>query len=230
MFQMIQKIVPIVTSITLIGSASLTAYADDMLDKDYIVCEIWSDWWHGKEDDGLIFPEASFKHHILTEWVNNNYGDDDYDWNKIGQLNYNFKDYYDELTDKWDFNDDRDGNWTIDTDETTYHFNLQNGKWLMSDDNGDVIDSFMPFSTLKENKAEEKPSVVNADDSNGTAHRVGENLKIEEESTTNISEEVIKSESTSEEKSSSGLIYGIGGVVLAGIAVLTGVLIKKKRG
>lgn len=227
---MIQKIVPIVTSITLIGSASLTAYADDMLDKDYIVCEIWSDWWHGKEDDGLIFPEASFKHHILTEWVNNNYGDDDYDWNKIGQLNYNFKDYYDELTDKWDFNDDRDGNWTIDTDETTYHFNLQNGKWLMSDDNGDVIDSFMPFSTLKENKAEEKPSVVNADDSNGTAHRVGENLKIEEESTTNISEEVIKSESTSEEKSSSGLIYGIGGVVLAGIAVLTGVLIKKKRG
>ncbi len=227
---MIRKIVPILASMALIGSTSLTAYADDMLDKDYIVSEIWSDWWHGKADDGLIFPEASFKHHVLTEWVNDNYGDDDYDWNKIGQLNYNFKDYYDELTDKWDFNDDRDGNWTIDTDETTYHFNLQNGKWLMSDNNGDVVDSFMPFNTLTENKAEEKPSVVNADDSNGTAHRVGENLKIEEESTTNLSEEVIKSESTSEEKSSSGLIYGIGGVVLAGIAVLTGVLIMKKRG
>ena len=68
-----------------------------MLDKEYIVREIWSDWWNGKGDDGLIFPEASYKHHILTEWVNDNYGDDNYDWSKIGQLNYNFKDYYDEL-------------------------------------------------------------------------------------------------------------------------------------
>ena len=152
---MIQKIIPIAASITLIGSASLTAYADNMLDKDYIVREIWSDWWNGKGDDGLFFPEASYKHHILTDWVNDNYGDDNYDWSKIGQLNYNFKDYYDELTDNWNFNDDRDGNWTIITDETTYHFNLQNGKWLMSDDNGNVIDSFMPFSTLTEDTAEE---------------------------------------------------------------------------
>lgn len=37
---MIQKIVPVAISITLIGSASLTAYADDMLDKEYIVREI----------------------------------------------------------------------------------------------------------------------------------------------------------------------------------------------
>ena len=227
---MIQKIVHIVASMALIGSASLTAYADDMLDKDYIVSEIWSDWWQDKGDDGLIFPEASFKHHILTEWVNDNYGDDNYDWSKIGQLNYNFKDYYDELTDKWDFNDDRDGNWTIDTDETTYHFNLQNGKWLMSDDNGDVVDSFMPFSTLEEDMAEENPSIINADDGNGTAHRVGENLKIEEEITADVLEETAVSESVSDKKTSNGLIYGIGGVIFAGIAVLAGVLIKKKRG
>ena len=227
---MIQKIVHIVASMALIGSASLTAYADDMLDKDYIVSEIWSDWWQDKGDDGLIFPEASFKHHILTEWVNDNYGDDNYDWSKIGQLNYNFKDYYDELTDKWDFNDDRDGNWTIDTDETTYHFNLQNGKWLMSDDNGDVVDSFMPFSTLEEDMAEENPSIINADDGNGTAHRVGENLKIEEEITADVLEETAVSESVSDKKTSNGLIYGIGVVIFAGIAVLAGVLIKKKRG
>lgn len=227
---MIKKIVPVWASMVLIGSASLTAYEDDMLDKDYIVSEIWSDWWHGKGDDGLVFPEASYKHYILTEWVNDNYGDDDYDWSKIDQLNYNFKDYYDELTDKWDFNDDRDGNWTISTDEMTYHFNLQNGKWLMSDDNGDVIDSFMPFNTLEEDTAEEKPSIINADDGNGTVHRVGENLKIEEEAAVDVSEETAISESESEEKSSNGLIYGIGGVVLAGIAVLTGVFIKKKRG
>ena len=227
---MIQKIVPVVASITLICSANLTVYADDMLDKDYIVSEIWSDWYHGKGDDGLVFPEASYKHHILTQWVNDNYGDDDYDWSKIGQLNYNFKDYYDELTDKWDFNDDRDGNWTIDTDETTYHFNLQNGKWLMSDDNGDVIDSFMPFSTLKEDKTEEKPKNITADDGNGTAHRVGENLKIEAETTAEVSEASTETVAESSEKSSNGMIYGIGGVILAGIAVLAGVLIKKKRG
>lgn len=195
---MIQKIIPIAASITLIGSASLTAYADNMLDKDYIVREIWSDWWHGKGDDGLIFPEASYKHHILTDWVNDNYGNDNYDWSKIGQLNYNFKDYYDELTDNWNFNDDRDGNWTIITDETTCHFNLQNGKWLMSDDNGNVIDSFMPFSTLTEDAGEVKYNSVTADNGNGTAHRVGENLKIDDDTTVDISEEATAS--TSEKK------------------------------
>ena len=225
---MIQKIIPIVASITLIGSSSLTAYADDMLDKEYIVGEIWSDWWNGKGDDGLIFPEASYKHHILTDWVNDNYGDDNYDWSKIGQLNYNFKDYYDELTDNWNFNDDHDGNWTIITDETTYHFNLQNGKWLMSDDNGNVIDSFIPFSTLTEDTAEENRNSVITDDGNGTSHRVGENFKIEADTTIDVSEEI--TESTSEKKSLNGLIYGIGGIILAGIAVLAGFLIKKKRG
>ena len=99
---MIQKIIPIAASITLIGSASLTAYADDMLDKDYIVREIWSDWWNGKG----------------------------YDWSKIGQLNYNFKDYYDDLTDNWNFNDDRDGNWTIITITATTNLrvSISNGQ------------------------------------------------------------------------------------------------------
>ena len=225
---MIRIIVPFAVSMVLIGVPSLTAYADDMLDKDYIVSEIWSDWWHGKGDDGLVFPEASYKHHILTDWVNDNYGDDNYDWSKIGQLNYNFKDYYDELTDNWNFNDDRDGNWTIITDETTYHFNLQNGKWLMSDDNGNVIDSFMPFSTLTEDTAEENQNSIIADAGNRTAHRVGENFKIEADTTIDVSEEI--TESTSEKKSFNGLIYGIGGIILAGIAVLAGFLIRKKRG
>lgn len=90
---MIRRIMPLVTSIALIGTASLTDYADDMHDKDYIVSEIWADWWHGKGDDGLIFPEASYKHHVLSEWVDDNYGDEDYDWSEIGQLKYNFRDY-----------------------------------------------------------------------------------------------------------------------------------------
>ena len=94
---------------------------------------------------------------------------------------------------------------------------------------GDAKDFPMPFSTLEEDTAEENSSIINTDDGNGTAHRVGENLKIEE-ATADVSEETTESESASEEKSSNVLIYGIGGVVLAGIAVLAGILIKKKRG
>lgn len=99
---MIQKIIPIAISIMLIGSSILTVYADDMLDKEYIVREIWSDWWNGKR----------------------------YDWSKICQLNYNFKDYYDDLTDNWNFNDDRDGNWTIITITATTNLrvSISNGQ------------------------------------------------------------------------------------------------------
>lgn len=97
----------------------------------------------------------------------------------------------------------------------------------MSDDNSNVIDSFMPFSTLTEDTAEENHNSVIVDDGNGTAHCVGENLKIEADTTVGVSEEA--TEPTSEEKSSNGLIYEIGGIILAGIAVLVGILIRKKR-
>lgn len=72
-----------------------------------------------------------------------------------------------------------------------------------------------------------KYNSVMADDGNGTAHRVGENLKIDDDTTVDISEEATAS--TSEKKTSNGLIYGIGGMILAGIAVLAGFLIKRKR-
>lgn len=226
---MIKKIVPVLASVILLGSASLTAYADDTLDKDYIINEIWSDWWHGKGDDGLTFPEASYKHHILTDWVEKNYGDDDYEWDEIGELQYSFRDYYRDLTDEWNFNDDRDGNWTIVTDVTTYHFNLENGKWLMSDQNGDVTDSFMPFSTLEETEEfmENKPSHEIPDGENHQ-HRVGENLKLET-ANADIAESA-ESITKNTEKSSNGLIYGIFGVAITGTAVLVGVLTKRKRG
>ena len=81
---------------------------------------------------------------------------------------------------------------------------------------------------MTEDTAEENHNSVITDDGNGTDHRVGENLKIEEDTTIGVSEEI--TESASEKKSSNGLIYGIGGIILAGIAVLAGFLIKKKRG
>lgn len=68
----------------------------------------------------------------------------------------------------------------------------------MSDDNGNVIDSFMPFSTLTEDAGEVKYNSVTADNGNGTAHRVGENLKIDDDTTVDISEEATAS--TSEKK------------------------------
>lgn len=225
---MIKKLIPALSSLILIGTANLTAYADDMLDKDYIINEIWTDWWNGKGDDGLTFPEASYKHHILTEWVEDNYGNEDYEWGKIGELQYSFRNYYKDLTDEWDFNDDCNGNWTIVTDETTYHFNLENGKWLMSDQNGDVTDSFMPFSTLEETEEmmKNKPSNEIPDGENHQ-HRVGENLKLETVNTDTTQSAESIAENT--EKSSNGLIYGICGIAIAGIAVLAGIFVKKKR-
>ena len=64
----------------------LTAHAAEMLEKDYIKAEIWEEVWLGKSDDGTEFPESSYKHHLLDKWVDENYGDDDYDWTAIGEL------------------------------------------------------------------------------------------------------------------------------------------------
>lgn len=225
---MIKKLIPVLSGVILIDIANLAAYADDMLDKDYIINKIWSGWWCGKGDDGLTFPEASYKHHILTEWVQDNYDNEDYEWGEIGELQYSFRDYYKNLTDEWDFNDARDGNWIIVTDETTYHFNLENGRWLMSDQNGDVIDSFMPFSTLKEEVKNPDNSAnyeIEGNDSNG--HRVGEGLMIENSASAEIAE--TESSEKTERSSSNSLIYGICGIAIAGITVLAGIFIKKKR-
>lgn len=68
-----------------------TVYASETLDRDYIESEIWEDMWHGKGDDGKTFPEASYKHHLLDQWINDNYGSDEYDWSEIGELKYEYK-------------------------------------------------------------------------------------------------------------------------------------------
>lgn len=54
-----------------------------------------------------------------------------------------------------------------------------------------------------------------ADNGSGTVHRVGENLKIEGEAATDVSEETTESESVNQEKSSKGLLYRIGAVIIA---------------
>ena len=127
-----------------------TVYAAEMLDRDYIESEIWEDMWHGKGDDGTTFPEASYKHHLLDQWLDDNYGSDEYDWSEIGELKYEYKRYYQDKIEDWDFNDDDSGNWTIDTPEHSYSFTYWQNQWIMTDENSNTVESFPPFSTLED--------------------------------------------------------------------------------
>ena len=129
------------------------AQAEEMLEKDYITSEIWEEIWLGKSDDGTEFPESSYKHHLLEKQVDENYGDDDYDWTAIDELKYSYRNYYKNLTENWDFNDEN-GIWTIETEDNFYSFQLVNNQWNMLDENGDTVDIFPIFSTLDEEKIE----------------------------------------------------------------------------
>ena len=149
-----KKFITAVFCTALALSSGLTAYAAENLDRDYIEAEIWEDMWNGKGDNGLDYPEASYKHHLLDDWLDKNYGSDDYDWTAIGELKYEYKDYYRHMVEEWDFEDDNEGGWTIDTEDNHYSFYMLNGMWQMIDKNGDTVDTFPPFSTLEEDEPE----------------------------------------------------------------------------
>lgn len=149
-----KKIITALAALCIASSVSLTAHAAETLDRDYIESEIWEDMWNGKGDNGLDFPEASYKHHLLDEWLDENYGSDDYDWSEIGELKYEYKGYYRRLIEDWDFEDDENGGWTISTEYNHYSFFMLNGNWQMIDKNGDTVDTFPPFSTLEEDEAD----------------------------------------------------------------------------
>ena len=125
-----------------------TVYAAESLDCDYIESEIWEDMWNGKSDDGTTFPEASYKHYLLDKWLDDNYGSDEYDWAELGELKYEYKRYYQHIIEDWNFNDDDNGNWTIETPEHSYSFSYWQNHWFMTDENGDTVESFPSFSTL----------------------------------------------------------------------------------
>ena len=143
----------------------MRVYADEaeMVDKNEVIEVLWEENWLGRGDDGIIFPEASYKRHILEQWVSDNYGDDDYNWYDTGNLKYSYADYYKRLTSDWDFDDDEDVNWYITTPEHKYSFRIISGKWNMIDENGDTVDTFMPFSTLEEDVTEQKGNVIDDD-------------------------------------------------------------------
>ena len=167
-----KKIITALFCTALALSSAMTAYAAEAADRDTIETAIWDDIWNGKGDNGLDYPEASYKHHILDKWLDDNYGSDEYDWSEIGELKYAYKRYYRNLIYGWDFKDDDNGGWTIETEDNFYSFTLLNGNWQMIDRNGNTVDSFPPFSTLEEGDAESSSDVYEINDEGADSPRV----------------------------------------------------------
>ncbi len=199
------------------------AHAEEMLEKDYIKAEIWEEVWLGKSDDGTEFPESSYKYHLLDKWVDENYGDDDYDWTAIGELKYSYRNYYKNLTENWDFNDDN-GIWTIETEDNFYSFQLINNQWNMLDENGDTVDIFPIFSTLDEEKIEHPID----DNGNNPPRVIGDVTRTEMPS--KVTEETIENvvEIDVRRSESSPLPFIIGGlaIVVSGTAFM---MYKKRK-
>ena len=228
-----KKIITTLATLCIASSLGITAHAAEILDEDYIESEIWTEIWLGKGDDGTEYPEASYKHHLLDEWIDENYGSDEYDWTELGELKYEYKDYYNRLIAEWDFNDDRNGNWTIDTEDNSYRFQLVGGQWNMIDKNGDTVDSFPIFSTLEEN-----PDYQPLDDSGSSGNRVIGSVESKAETptvaldsendkvTANSTEKAV--ESVSERSENSAIPIAVGCLAVVGIGVV-GIILYKKR-
>lgn len=167
-----KKIITTVFCTAIALCSGLNVYAAEILERDYIEAEIWEEMWNGKGDNGLDFPEASYKHHLLDKWLDENYGSDEYDWTELGELKYEYKDYYRSYIEDFDFNDDDNGNWTIETPEHSYSFTYWQDNWIMTDENGNTVDSFPPFSTLKDDEEPEVPQGKHIDDDGNGSPRV----------------------------------------------------------
>lgn len=225
-----KKIILSIAIMTVFLAFSTVAHAEEMLEKEYIKSEIWEEVWLGKSDDGTEFPESSYKHHLLEKWVDENYGSDDYDWTAIGELKYSYKDYYKNLTENWDFNDDN-GIWTIETEDNFYSFQLIDNQWNMLDENGSVADTFPIFSTIEEEKAKYPID----DDGNDSPRVIGDVTRTEtpsdspvdsgNEFTSAIIENAVEIDLKHSE--SSPLPFVIGGLAIVGVG--TGIVLYKKK-
>ena len=218
-----KKIIPLLAVTVLTASLTGIPVHAETLDKDYIINEIWTESWYGIPDDGTTFPEASYKYHLLSEWVNINYGDDDYNWSDVGELTYSYKDYYKKYTADFAFHDDDNDNWTIDTSDHSYHFEFVEDNWNMIDENGDISDTFPPHSTLESEDELEQAEIQNDNSQaenivvkplNGTAETQAE---AEQTTTENDSED------------SNTLIYVTIGIVVIAVAMIIFYLFKNRK-
>ena len=218
-----KKIIPLLAVTVLTASLTGIPVHAETLDKDYIINEIWTESWYGIPDDGTTFPEASYKYHLLSEWVNVNYGDEHYNWSDVGELTYSYKDYYKKYTADFAFHDDANGNWTIDTSEHSYHFEFVEDNWNMIDENGDISDTFPPHSTLE---SEDEPEQAEIQNNNSQA----ENIVVKPLNGT--AETQAKAKQTTTENDSEGsntLIYVTIGIVVIAVAMIIFYLFKNRK-
>ena len=167
-----KKFITAVFCTALAFSLGLTAHAAEALDRDTIETAIWEDIWNGKGDNGLEYPEASYKHHLLDKWLDENYGTGGLDWSDTGEIKHEYRSYYRDLINGWDFEDDNSGKWTIKTEDNFYSFTMLDGNWQMIDQNGDTVGSFPPFSTLKEDEPEDSTGNYEINDNGEDSPRV----------------------------------------------------------
>ena len=192
-------------------SNGMTANAEEMPDREYIEAEIWQDIWLGKDDNGTEFPEASYKHHLLDEWIDHNYGSDEYNWSDVEELKYSYRQYYRNYTENWDFNDDDNGNWTIENDEHTYSFTLFQNEWLMLDENEKTVDTFPIFSTLD---SESEKISVKFNDENSSSPKIKSSFESRAETVSDEPE-------TAETPKNKGILpIAVGGLTVIGAVVI----------
>lgn len=168
-----KRIITGLAALVILMTICLTAFAAEQHTAEEIEEYLWSENWHGKGDNGLIFPEASYKHHILEKWVDENY--DDIKGTPLGRLKYQYGRYYKQLVKDYDFNDDKNGNWTIKTSDDEYHFSLINGDWQMINQNNEVVDTFPPFSTLSDDETTAETTTANANEGVPAQTRIANN-------------------------------------------------------
>ena len=229
-----KKFIPLLAVTVLTASLTGIPVYAETLDKDYIINEIWTESWYGIPDDGTTFPEASYKYHLLSEWVNANYGNDDYNWSDVGELTYSYKDYYKKYTADFAFHDDDNGNWTIDTSDHSYHFEFADNQWSMIDENGDISDTFPPHSTLE---SEDEPEHLEIQENDNQSGNIAVKPSISHsEGSSGTSREFdgkqAETEQTAPDGNSEGmntLIYVTIGIVVISVAMIIFYLFKNRK-
>lgn len=233
-----KKFITAVFCTTLALSSGFTTYAAEAPDRESLETAIWEDLWNGKGDNGLEYPEASYKHHLLDKWLDDNYGTGGYDWTDVGEVTHGYRRYYRDLIDGWDFEDDNSGNWTIETEDNFYSFTLLNGNWQMIDRNGNTVDTFPPFSTLKDesneyadgyeinDKGEDSPRVIG--EVTGETEKPSDSVDTAEDKVT-AERDRKPSEGNSERSGTNHLAIIAGVTALAGIGGIGYYFMKKRK-
>jgi hypothetical protein len=155
--KIINKIIALLLASAIVFPNYMNVYAEenDNFTKEEILYELYDQYWKDTAV-GTENPEGSLEYHILTEWLDNNYGKSESEsgvwrWYKMYDIQHAYRDYHDEYTKEWHYNDD-DGKFSIEymdpetgeTGKTLYRFELIDGKWNMIDANDHTVDTFEP--------------------------------------------------------------------------------------